>query len=117
MKAQQAPGVGLTGEARQALRSVPDHVASIRRNRSSGGTTQAMKSRQINVNTTLNGDENKLARSQPMAPDRAIGTGKLSAGDRRRKNCGLSLKVAIALIAPRCQRDARRDSSKTMWQG
>src|ERR1700733_3408173 len=111
MKAQQAPGVGLPGDARQALRSAPVQVASMRKNRNSGGTTHAMKRTQIRVSTTLNGDENRLARSQPTIPDRVFGGGKVSAGDRRRKNCGLSDNTTIAVSAPQWLRSARRDSS------
>src|ERR1700722_1302111 len=109
MKAQQAPGAGLPGDARQALRSAPVQVASMRKNRNSGGTTHAMRRTQISVNTTLNSDENRLARSQPMVPDRVFGGGKLSAGDRRRKNSGLSDSTTTAVTAPQWLRSARRD--------
>ena len=44
MKAQQAPGCGLSGDARQASRSVPDQTASMKKNRSNGGTIQASNS-------------------------------------------------------------------------
>src|SRR5581483_6055714 len=111
MKAQQAPGTGLAGEARQTFRSAPDQVASIMKNRISGGTTQAIRIRHSSVNTQLSGDENRLARSQPRTPDRLIGGGKRSAGAVRKKYCDAS--VVMAITAPPAQPSVRRDSSGT----
>ena len=70
----------MPGVARQASRSAPDQTASMRKNRSSGGTAQAINSTQISVSTTFAGDENRLARSQPKAPVAASGGGSFSAG-------------------------------------
>ena len=54
------------------------------RNRMSGGTIQAMKRIAISVSAILNGDENKLARSQPNTPARDDGGGRLAAGAWRK---------------------------------
>src|SRR5580704_17169386 len=101
MKAQHAPGSGLPGDARQAVRSAPDHVASTTRNLINGGTTHAIRSTQRNVNKQLSGDENRFARSQPTAPDRVTGGGKRSAGVWRKKYCEVSAAVLIAVTVPR----------------
>src|SRR5271167_4824655 len=108
--AQHAPITGCSGGARQTSPSLPDHTASMRKNRSSGGTTQAMHRMQTSVSAILPGDENRFARIQPTAPARLCGGGKRSAGVVRRKLRGVSEIAAIAVSAPPLRFVARRDS-------
>jgi hypothetical protein len=50
------------------------------KNRNKGGSTQAINATHNNVSTVLPGEENRLVRSQPIAPARASGGGSRSAG-------------------------------------
>ncbi len=56
----------------------------MKKNRTSGGTTQTINTTQASVSAILAGPENRLARSQPEAPARAAGGGSRSAGRARR---------------------------------
>ena len=64
---------------------MPDHTASMMKNRNKGGTTQAIKATHNSVSTILPGEENRLVRNQPIAPARASGGGSRSAGVVRKK--------------------------------
>ena len=64
--------------SRQASRSLPVHTASMNRNLTSRGSTQASSSAIRMVSAILNGVENRFARSQPTAPVIAAGGGRAS---------------------------------------
>src|SRR5579864_9242851 len=81
----------------QASRSAPDQVASMRRKRTTGGTIQARKRIAISVSAMLNGDENRLARSQPSMPARDDGGGRFAAGAWRKNKTGDVAAMASAL--------------------
>src|ERR1700722_13175678 len=122
MNAQQAPGLGRAGEARQAKPSAPVQVASMRKKRTSGGTAQAISATPSTVSTMLAGPENRLARIQPNAPARADGGGSGSHAPapphprRQRLAPPLPQECLVAdyahrLSAPQSRPSARRNSS------
>ena len=63
---------------------LPDHTASIRKNRTSGGTAQTMNSTQISVSAILPGWKTNWPAASRVCPARAVGGGSRSAGSRRR---------------------------------
>ena len=73
MKAQQAPTGCPTMSARQALRSVPLHTASTKRNWIVGGRNVSSSAATATVSAMLAGDENRFARAQASGPRIAAG--------------------------------------------
>src|SRR5262245_37581561 len=103
--AQQAPCSG----PRHAVRSLPLQVASMIRNRTSGGMTQTSSAMTRMVSTAFIGDENRLARIQPIGPVAITGGAwsatlwlrtKISSSVTATRTIGMFSGVDIAL-APR----------------
>src|SRR4029078_11643880 len=76
MNGQQAPISRCCTDSRHASRSVPLHTASISRNLSNSGMTQANNSPIKIVSDILNGVEKSFPRSQPSTPVIAVGGGR-----------------------------------------
>src|SRR5579863_6138073 len=98
MKAQQAPGSGSCGDARQAWPSLPDHTAPKRKKRSNGGSAQPIKRKLTRVSAILPGDENRFSRSQPNSPARSAGGGRRSVGARRKYAFSIIAAIASAFL-------------------
>src|SRR5262245_16874103 len=97
-KGQQAPISRCWTVQRQASRSPPFHTASITRNFTTSGITQA-RIRTINtVSAMLNGVDSRLARSHPSAPVIAAGGGRGAMVARRTKAISATARSPSAMV-------------------